>query len=517
MTIPPCCPVRPQGRRGPVVLVAVVLLALSGRQPARSDDHSAVAARHAGPHQMAEATIAFDPDDERHLVAGADPYLAPVRIALTESKDGGGSWLPRTDILPEGFAKSYDPSVAVDRNGRVVVVGGASGVGATHCQPGSAIFLATLEGGVARYQLVRDARPDGAYVDRPRFASDAAREGTRYVTWTESSGPGASCLGTPLRSTTMFTRSHPDGSVDPPRALPGTGIPAPFGTALAVGDGGVLTIVVAEFDPGRLQRVVVYTSVDQGATITGPVVVGEGPPVPSQIPQLGGFTAPLPTVAAGPTGRLAVAWTERADPGGFRARVMENRTGRNWQDVSPPGTGTDLYSTLTYDRQGTLWLLTAAPDNGKVEFRLRSRGPLGWSEPVVVGAGTAGGYVELGQFLGLSASGRSVATAVPVDGPGGSTLQVFVQRTPAVDEHDVMQGAAATTLRTGPVGRDGPSQGPTRPGDSRRRAGTVTRVLPWALAIVLLGMLRQARRARAGPADRRGSGKPRPSAGTIRE
>ena len=455
-------------------MAASLLLPGTGGQ-ARGDVATVTAAAiTAGPRQMAEAAVAIDPANGRHLVAAADPYLRPVRILTAESDDGGISWRAPTTVLPDGFAKSYDPTVAVTGEGEVVVAGGASGVGLPHCQPGSSVFLATLENGTPRYQLLRDARADGAYVDRPRLGLDSRKGGRRYVTWTESSGPDASCRGTPLRSVTMFTRSLPGGFFDPPRALPGTGLPAPFGSALTVGN-GVLRIVVPEFDPGKLMRVVVYTSRDEGGTIAGPTVLGEGPPVPTNLAELGGFVAPLPTVAAGPGGHAAVAWTQADSAGTLKPRVFETAGDDSWREISPSVAGMELFGTVAYDAAGRLWLLTAGPTNGRVEFRLRSR-TTQWNDPLAVGAGPAGGYVEIGQFLGLAAGARSVATAVPVDGPAASTLQVSVS--PAGSHLDLANETSAAHRPPG------------------RHAQPRTWVLALAAGAVLVAIVRRRRRIR---------------------
>jgi hypothetical protein len=458
---------------------------------------------------MAEASVAIDPSNPRHLVAAADPYLRPVRIQVSDSNDGGVSWLPPSTVLPEGFAKSYDPTVAVTPDGRVVVAGGASGVGQTHCQPGSAVFVATVSSGLPRYQLVRDARSDGAYVDRPRLAVGSKNGGPEFVTWTESSGPDASCRGTPLRSTTMFTRSRPDGSFEPARPLPGAGLPAPFGSALAVGD-GVLRIAVAEFDPGKLQRVVVYSSRDDGATFTGPVVLGEGPPVPTRIPELGGFVAPLPTVAAGPGHRAAAAWTQADGAGTLQPRVFEAASDGRWRDISPSVPTMELFGTVAYDDSGRLWLLSAALTNGRVEFLLRGH-TTQWDSPVTVGGGPAGGYVELGQFLGLDSDGTATTTAVPIDGPTGSALQVTVDQIhgpPAADPTPPNPPPPVLALQRSEPGSH--LDGTTELGaGGRRRGRKVIGLPPWAVAVMpVAGYFGARRRRRHAP--RRRSHRPAP-------
>ncbi|MDQ6910345.1 MAG: glycoside hydrolase, partial [Actinomycetota bacterium] len=242
----------------------------------------------AGPGAMAEATITADPARPGHLAAAADPYLGPVRILVATSNDGGATWSEPVTILPDGFAKSYDPSLAFDASGDLLVVGGASGRGAAHCQVGSAIFLARVQARGTSYTLVRDGRADLAYVDRPAFAMANQRDGQAYVTWTESSGAGAECLGVPNRSTTMLARLSRGGSVADTRPIPSSGLAAPFGSAIAVSAGRVVNVAVIERDNEGGSRLVVVRSRDGGTTLENPVVVANGPDVDPSMSGLGG-------------------------------------------------------------------------------------------------------------------------------------------------------------------------------------------------------------------------------------
>lgn len=381
-----------------------------------------VAVFSAGPGQMAEATITADPARPGHLAAAADPYLGPVRILVATSNDGGATWSEPITILPDGFAKSYDPSLAFDASGDLLVVGGASGRGAPHCQVGSAIFLARVQEGDATYTLVRDARADLAYVDRPAFAVANHRDRQAYVTWTESSDAGTECLGIPNRSATMLARLSKEGTVSDTRPVPSSGLAAPFGSAIAVSAGGVLNVAVVERDNQGGSRLVVVRSPDGGTTLGDPVVVANGPEVPQSMSGLGGLIAPIPGLAAAEDGRVAVAWSTGRTYGAATS-VFEASPRGAWTPLELPEDGiTTLFPSLTYDPSGRLWFLVARANGAKLDYELRSRDAT-WSDTTKLGGGPASGFTEIGESLGLASTAGSVVAAFPVDGSPASTLE----------------------------------------------------------------------------------------------
>jgi len=398
-------------------------------RPAIADEPDVVrsVALRAGLGRMAEADIAIDPGDPLHLVAAADPYDDPVRIAIAESADGGKTWGSAQTLVPPGFSKSYDPTVRIEPDGDVVVVGGASQEGEPDCQPGSAIFLARIAGGDVGYEVIQGPKPD-TYFDRPRMTQD--EQGLRtYVSWTRSKGAGAECLAVPMASTTMLARSGPDGGFWPRRPLPSTGLPAPFGSSLAVDPHGRLYLSVAERAPGEAVRVVLMWSEDEGRTFSNPQVIGENPELPSSVPGLGGFVASVPTVTTGPDGRVAVAWASPSFEGS-ETRVFERLPDGTVHRLSTRSRPEryELFPNVAYDPWGDLWLLTGREAAGPIRFVLRTRTAAGWSRRLELGTGPAAPYAEVGQFLGLAAEGNTVAAAAPVNGETESSLQILTLR-----------------------------------------------------------------------------------------
>jgi len=394
---------------------------------AQGEADSVAVAMTAGPGQMAEAAIAVDPANPRHLAAAADPYAGTVRVLLTTSEDGGTTWSPPTVVLPQGFAKSYDPVVRFGGNGSVIVAAGASGVGERNCQPASAIFVAVLNGGTPAYRLVRDARLDGAYVDRPGLALTA--ENRAYVTWTESSGPGAACRATPVRSTVMIAVGEASASFDNPITLPSSGLPAPFGATPAVRADGTVVVATGEHTPGQRSRVTLTTSTDGGRTFSVPDVVFDGAPAPAGIAGVHGFVFAVPSLALGPEGQTSVAFVQAAPGGNVGSVVVERAGTAGWQTISPatePGTA-ELLPQVLYDRDGNLWLLSARVSNGYVDLALhRHRGD--WEAAINLARGPSDRYVELGEALGFVSAGDVLVAAAPIDRLGDSALLVSTHR-----------------------------------------------------------------------------------------
>jgi hypothetical protein len=120
----------------------------------------------------------------------------------------------------------------------------------------------------------------------------------------------------------------------------------------------------------------------------------------------------------------------------------------------PPGTGSgyELFPNISYDRTGRLWLLYARHSGDGISFFLRHRG-VRWSQPRIVGRGTAGDYVEIGQFLGFIAVDDRILAAIPLDGRR-SRLKVF---TKSLDTSPI-EGDPAGVSRSHGVGRRGNGQ-----------------------------------------------------------
>ncbi len=432
-------------------VVILVLWALAIPVAAQAVSNSAAVAFTAAPGAMAEAAIAVDPADVRHLAAAADPYGGLVRIRLATSVDGGAAWSPPRVLVPPGFAKSYDPVLSFDSSGAVLVVGGASGVGQPSCQPGSAVFIAIVKGGAVTYRLIRDTRGDGDYVDRPGFTLSAA-ENRAYVTWTESSGPGAACRGTPVRSTVMIASGLPSGSFSEPVVLPTSGLPGPFGaTPVLTADGSVL-VAVGEHGPAQQSRISVTSSADRGHTFSRAEIVLDGTSPANSVRGVSGFVAAVPSIAVDRSGRIAIAFSQAVPGNGVGAVVVERTTGSAWRTISPPtqaGTA-ELLPQVVYDPAGVLWLLSARASGGFIDLALRRRAT-DWEAPITLARGSSDRYLEVGEALGLVAIDDMVIAAAPINRTADSAMVVASHRSPPPEPPPTTTTTRPRTSTTGPA------------------------------------------------------------------
>jgi len=394
---------------------------------------------------MAEAAIAVDPTNSRHLIAAADPYGGALRVRLATSADAGVTWSPPQNLIPPGFAKSYDPVVFVSRSGAVVVVGGASGVGRPNCQTGSAIFIAVVNGGAVTYQVIRDARADGAYVDRPGFVLSPV-EDLAYVTWTESTGPGAACRGTPVRSTVMLATGPPSGPFSSPIRLPTSGLPGPFGATPGIAADGSLLVAVGEHGPAQRSRLTVTTSTDRGHSFSPSKIVFDGASPPNRVSGVSGFVAAVPSIAVDRSGRIAIAFGQTLPGTGAGAVVVERTEDMVWQTITPPAQGTvELLPQVVYDHQGTLWMVSARVAGGFIDLALRRRSSA-WEAPISLARGSSAKYSEVGESLGLVATDDAVIAGAPINRTGDSAMVVASHRIPPPDPPPT-----TTTMTTTPT------------------------------------------------------------------
>lgn len=459
----------------------------------------------AGPGQMAEAALAVDPADPDHLAVAADPYRGIIHIEVTESHDGGHTWSPPVSVLPPGAAKSYDPTPLFLSDGRLVVVGGASSAGRPFCQPGSSVFVASLDERDLSIDVLQPARR-GVYVDRPTATADATSD-TVVLSWTESVGAGAECRGVPSSAKIVVRQWGEEATCRAARPLVSSGSPSAFGAGLARA-GQTVVAAARELGPGPRSRLTVSSSVDGGCTFGDPQVIDEGPQPPSDPAVTGGFAVGVPSVALGADGSVTAAWSVATSRGvGTRLLRRSGITptiGFRALEAPADAAATELLPTLAADRAGGVWQATAAASPGGVAFLVR-RWEGTWAPTVTLATGSAGRYTELGEGLGLAASGPVLAAAAPVDGPGTSRLVVGTQPVPELPEPPEAvkptTEPATTTAQPRPAAVDPPvvrTPPRSRSGSAWARAALVAGTAAGALATA--GALVVAARRRRSPA-----------------
>ena len=371
---------------------------------------------------MAEVAIAADPLRPSELAFAADPYVPTVRIRVATSHNRGLTWGNPIDVIPPGFSKSYDPTLSYRRDGSIVVVGGASLIGPTNCQPASAIFAATLSPTGIKYSIVAGPSPQ-TYYDRPSSTIDR-RDDRVFATWTESRGVGAECKGVPTRSRLMLS-SGSETTFDPPNAVPTSGLRAPFGSSVVIDAQGALTVAGAEHQVGHPSRLLVSDSQTPSLKLATPLILRYGPPLAPRLAGVGGFNAPVPVTASGPSGEIAVAWLLQGHSGPTIIVYLRDREGE-WQDVSPPAgiIPSPRLAQIAFSADGQLALLAAGYETGRLRYLVATR-QTAWTTPLPLATTRAARFKEVGETLGLVATGDQLSAVVPLDDAAGGVAAVF--------------------------------------------------------------------------------------------
>lgn len=446
------------------------------------------------PAAAAEATAAVDPRRPDHVAVAADPYLTPARVVVASSVTAGRGWSPLIRVMPPGFAKSYDPQLLYAPDGRLLVVAGASKAGTAGCHPGSVVFAAWVDGARVRYRLV--ARAAGSeFLDRPMAL---ATEAGPTVTYTVSSGPGASCRATPLRSQIRLRRLDWQLNQHGVEQRVPAASDVAYGSALTGFGAARLAVATLARLPGGATVVSVAVGAASGRGMRVTATLPAGSPAPATLPGLGGVYTSIPTLSGGPGSPLIVLWT-RISATGPQVRIARSDDGQHFAAVEPPSDARapSLLATATTTADHSLVMLLARlRPPGRVAFAPWLRTSAGrWKSLPVLASGDARGYQEIGELLGVASAGRRVVLAAPVLHSRASEITVTVRDLPDL---------------TVPAQRMHPSdQGFSRSGSeaaSRRGAGPDGSWWPWVAAGVPVSVAarliqvrrRRRRRLRAG-------------------
>lgn len=375
----------------------------------------------AGPTSLGETSAAVDPTNNDHVVVLADRYGAPTTIVMVDSYDGGRTWSRARALVPPGFTTTYDSDVRFTSDGGLIVAGGAARPTSPGCNADSAIFVADVDaGGRVSYRVVRAVLGLNRFTDRPALAVDASSD-LAVVSWTESHGSLAACRGRPTRSSIFLSQAESGESFSAPARIPSSGLPAPYGSAVALLENGSVLVAVGEYGPSGDSRLVVTESPDKGRTFTTPVVLASRPAVTRRW-KWRGWVLGVPSLAARGK-RVAVSWVDTT--GARQTPMAYERTAQGWMDIRPTGSpdGDVLLTTIRFGDDGTLWLATASIAGSLVTFAVDRRLE-GWGGPQALTFSRAS-FRELGELVGVDSAGSTTIVAVPVDAPERSKVLAF--------------------------------------------------------------------------------------------
>ena len=228
-----------------------------------------------------EPSVALNPSDPQHLVAGANDQLAMRDwLAVYTSPDGGLTWtnglIPTMGNLA-GFLEASDPAVSFTQNGTLYYSGVAFNVDR---RSGTAvdgtIFVSKSTDGGSSFPLTTivalgSSRVGGTFNDKPYLAVDDTTgpfAGRVYVSWTRFNSGGTSDI--------MVAYSS-DGGRSFSSSGPVSNSVLNQGSVPVVGPNGTLYVVWNDLSNSQIMEA---KSTNGGASLSSPVVVSSIVPLP---------------------------------------------------------------------------------------------------------------------------------------------------------------------------------------------------------------------------------------------
>ncbi|MGH9300326.1 MAG: sialidase family protein [Acidimicrobiales bacterium] len=429
------------------------------------------------------------------------------------------TWPAPVNVLAPGLTRSYDPATAVLPDGTVLISAGAAPAGAGACLPHSSVILARagVRGGSALSApvVVDDERHAGSFDDRPIVAT--SKTGTVWVAWSQGTS-SSNCQLVGSTDQINFTTSSDQGLTFAPKvALPRSGPGGAFGVRIVPLGSGQAFMSWSEMSPDHRTDRVVTMVVSSDGHHGPPKVIWSGAAIAQTLPGASFYSFTLATstpfdaqslsdqttpgqsnVGQASGGGLALAWPTESNGSSVIDLAISRDGGGTWtMSQVAPDPGSDLLLpelAATGDHR----LLLVYAQHG------RSGDTVGYlaryvdlsSAQAVVGPPSAlttalpgPGYLELGEFLFLSASDHVITGSVVGAGNSGAQLLEFTWPLAA-------EPAATASDSSGLIGDLG-GAGHDRFGTYVLFAGLIV-ILVLALGLTA-GALRRHRPDRTGP------------------
>ncbi len=361
-------------------------------------------------------------------VVAATTWLPTMVLVQTWQHSGNGAWSAARQLLPAGFHRGYDPSIATLSDGTVVVTSGVDLNLRPLCLDGGSVAIQRVNAsGPSAPVLVDDQRGTVNFDDRPTVAAGAGSE--VWVGWSQGTRP-SSCdlvgaddqihLALSSDGGRTFTRRL---TIGPPGAN--------YGVQIAPTGPGTADVAWTQTLPAGRFRVLL-ARVQNGGLVGTPTVVGTGSPLPAHLPGAGfpSFTIPTITIV---NGRPALAWAAWTAGHGVIQLALPAPGRQGWTvRTLAPASGTDnLLPALGGPSGPSATLLYAVHRRAgdTVSYQLR-RVAVGSGTPavslapartVLVG-GPGPGFHELGETLQISDAAGTSTTALVAGGASRSQI-----------------------------------------------------------------------------------------------
>jgi len=365
-------------------------------------------------------------------VAAATVWLPTMAVVETWQRSGAQAWSAPAQLLPAGFHRGYDPSVAVLADGSVVVSSGVDLALRPYCLDQGSVAVERIDATGSRAPvLVDDQRGTSGFDDRPTVAAGSGSQ--VWVGWSHGTYAD-SCDLIGQHDQIRIALSSDDGrTFSPPINIATAG--ANFGVQIAPTGPGQAEVAWAQTSASGLFRILV-AQIDNAHLVGVPTVVASGAALPNQLPggSFPSFTLPSLTLI---NGRPAVTWAAWVGGRAVIDLALPAASGQGWSDRTLlPAAGQDyLLPTLGSLGNGTALLLNAIHSRATdaVAFQVRTVGlnpasgdvAVSAPRPVAIG-GPGPAFRELGESLEI-ASGQGTSTAgVVVASAHASQLETAV-------------------------------------------------------------------------------------------
>jgi len=278
-----------------------------------------------------EPSVALDPSNPQHLVAGANDQLSTGAnwLAVYASSDGGLSWtnglIPNTGPLAI-FHEASDPAVSFSENGTLYYSGVAFNILRGNAVAGTVFVSKSIDDG-SSFPLTTivasgSSKIGGIFNDKPYLGVDETTglfAGRVYVSWTRFTSSTTSDIMIAYSSDSGRSFSSPvkvSNSLLNQGSLP------------VVGPSGELYVVWNDLSNRQIMEA---KSTDGGVSFSSPVVVSSYVPLPSPLPNSFFRVNSNPAAAADDTsGNVYVAW---GDYRSGNAEILSSRSldgGATW-------------------------------------------------------------------------------------------------------------------------------------------------------------------------------------------
>ena len=444
-------PRRRTGSRGPLIALVIILVvviavvALRGAHPSQPASARPLAVLTSATASAVHATpttsiVATEPQFYfGESVGGAshgsqfaaattwDPGIQQAVVRVWSRAQGHG-WQLAHSVLPVGFHRSYDATIATTSNGTVVVGAGIDLNKRLYCIDGGSVAITRFVGTDAvNTTVIDDRRGTHTFDDRPTVAAGVGSD--VWAGWSRGIAAHA-CDTVGGTDQIQIAFSHDNGNTfSAPLTVASRG--ANFGVQIAPVGPADAYLTWAQILPGNTFNVLV-AEIRNGKLVAAPQDVGTGVPHPTSLngASFPVFTSPSILLV---NHRPGVAWPTYSGGVSQITVALPNaaRTGWNTTNITPSPGNDNLLPAIGLLPNGTVLLTyairVAATDAIGYESRVIGTTADGTgitaSLPTQISAPIPGpGFHELGELSQISPTGSMLSTAFSLGGATRSQL-----------------------------------------------------------------------------------------------